>query len=609
MKKYDVNNHPSKESLIRVRENMAKNQLDWLIVFMADPHLSEFISSCDAVVEEISGFSGSNGTLLISDNECFLWTDSRYFIQAKAELEGSEIILMKDGEENVPSLPEFLENHIWEGHRIGFDFKCISCLKYKKIIDLCPESVEIEDAGKVIRDSRKEKSPRSFHKISNVIDSSAGMGIPEKLESIRKNIRKKYVKDDEKSYSYIISDLSSVMWIFNLRGSDIDYVPVAYSYAVINNYSATLYVCRKYLSDEARIKLNSASVITKEYSSFYGDLQEIASDCVLLDRSTSNSAIDSAVSEISDVIYSSDYEIIRKFIKNSVEIEGMKKAGIKDGVVMCRFIKMVKEMASENSLTDEYSVGKKLDEMRLNSSACALSFETICAYGPNAAIVHYEANEDVHSDIKPSGFLLVDSGGQYEFEGTTDITRTICLGELSNEEKTAYTAVLKGNLRLMNLVFPHELRGENIDVIAKMPIWSAGYDFYHGTGHGIGCFLEVHESPVCIKSSISRERIISPVFEEGMILSDEPGIYVEEKFGVRLENAILVVDKSEKGRKMLGFEPISYAPFDLDAVNISEMSPKDILMLNNYHKTVYDVISPHLNEDEKIWLQNATKSI
>lgn len=610
MKEYAEEKHPSINALATLRENMASENVDWLILYMADAHLSEFISACDRKIEEFSGFSGSAGTLLVSQNECYLWTDSRYFIQAAAELKGSEIVLMKENTSNTPSPISFMSEHIWEGQCIGLELKNICYREYSKLKLKLGSEIEIVDASKIIQKSRQVKIPRVFNEICSFPLETAGRRTIEKLTEIRKIINTQYVNgEDELSYSYIISDLSSVMWLFNLRGSDIDYVPVAYSYAVISDYSATLYLHTKSLSENAKIYLEEEGIIIRDYSFFYKDIEEICTDKILLDESRSNAFLVHKIVDKDSIILTDDNILIRKYIKNSSEITGMKKAAIKDGVTMCRFIKFVKDMASDNSLPNEYELGKILDKMRLEGGSESLSFATICAYGQNAAIVHYEADEENHSEINSSGFLLVDSGGQYTGEGTTDITRTISLGELSGEEKSAYTAVLKGNLHLMNLIFPVGLRGANIDIIAKEPLWEKGLDFYHGTGHGIGCNLEVHEKGVSVSSYLSNERPLLPPLEKGMILSDEPGVYVEGKFGIRLENAIMCVDKSEGARRLLGFEALSYAPFDIDSIDLDELDKKDIAYLNKYHKLVYDEISPYLEENERLWLENATKNI
>lgn len=609
MKVYDAKNHPAIESLTLLRDNMVQNHVDWLLLYYADAHLSEFISNCDDYFEEFSGFTGDSATLLVSNDACYLWTDGRYFIQAECELNGSGIILMKDGCPETPSVYEFLKNHVWDGHRIAFDYRTVSYKAFCNYKDKLPKSIEFVDASRILTDSLKEKRVRDFHLITHVSDENAGSTVEEKLDNIRKIVRDNYLNEENASYSYIVSSLPANMWIFNLRGRDIPNVSVAYSYSIITDYSATIYLSRKNLSDEARFSLNSCGVIVKEYPNFYADIEEIASDYVLVDDFCNNAAICEKANNVSKLIFVNDHVLIKKYIKNKTESEGMRNAGIKDGVTMCRFIMKIKELAKTGKLPDEYETGKLLDDIRLSGGAYSLSFPTICAYGKNAAVVHYEAEQDSCSDLKPSGFLLVDSGGHYNNEGTTDITRTIALGVLSNEEKRAYTAVLKGNLSLMSVIFPEGTVGQNIDILARKPIWDIGYNYSHGTGHGVGCNLEVHEAPVMISPSIGKPRVNNYPLKPGMIMSDEPGIYVENKFGIRLENLLLVVDKSNESQKLYGFEPISFVPFDLEAIDFSILDEKDIRILNKYHKLVYDVISPRLDDVAQNWLKEATKTI
>lgn len=609
MKTYDINNHPAVSALERLRNNMEKNQVDWLIIYYADPHLGEFISKCDDYFEEFSGFTGDSATLLVSLDYALLWTDGRYFIQAEHELEGSGIALMKAGLPDTPSINEYLQKHVWEGQRIGFDYKTISYNAFLKLRKKMPDSVELFDAYKLIKDSLSEKITRSFDTITHVTDEASGENCEDKLSKVREKIRSKYISDAEKSYSYIVSGLSSNMWLFNLRGSDVPYVRAAYSYSVITDYSATLYICKKYLTKEALAYLADSQIAVKEYSTFYKDISEIASDYVFVDDYATNACICNGINEFAELNFVNNHDIIYKYIKNPVEVSGMKNAAIKDAITMCKFIMKVKELAAKGELTDEYKTGRMLDNMRIEGGASSLSFATICAYAENAAIVHYEAGEVSCKKLNAEGMLLVDSGGHYNSEGTTDITRTIALGEVSDEEKRAYTAVLIGNLRLLNVRFPEGTVGQNIDIIARQPLWNAGYDFLHGTGHGVGCDLEVHEAPLRISGAIGKERVNNYPLKPGMIISDEPGVYIKDKFGVRLENLLLTVDKSAENMKMFGFEPITYVPFDKDLIDKSLMDENDIGMLNEYHQMVRNVILPHLDEVAQNWLRQVTESI
>ena len=581
-----------------LKKLMTDAGIDWFIVFTQDPHLSEYTAGSDKFREALSGFTGSAGTLLVGNSEAYLWTDSRYHIQAERQLTGSGITLMRSGLPGVPQLYDFLREHLWEGQVLAFDQTTVSYNDYKKIRGCLPPSVEITDGGGILKKS-VDFPKREFHEIHAVPQKHAGRSIKDKLDEVRKLIRK-YHEPDE-SYTYLISDTASVMWLFNLRGSDITHVPVAYSYAAVTDFSATIYVSRRNLSEEALSELEDAGVNIREYSCFYPDLEDIASDTVIADISRNNSRILAGFDAAGVLKPCSDAHMIRKSVKNTEEIRGMRQAHLKDAVTMIRFIKRLKEMASEDMLGDEYSIGLMLDEMRLNNGCSSLSFDTICAYAENGAIVHYSASKESAKKVSPKGFLLVDSGGQYSFEGTTDITRTICLGNITSEEKKVYTTVLKGNLRLMDAYFPGGYKGVLLDVLAESVLWDEGYNCGHGIGHGVGCNLSVHESDARI-SRVSQEWEAPLV--PGVILSNEPGVYIEGKFGVRLENLLLVTNaQSIDGNKMCRFEPLSLVPFDKEAIDTKLLSDRERNILKKYNELVWEKVSPLLNENEKEWLK------
>ena len=391
------------------------------------------------------------------------------------------------------------------------------------------------------------------------------------------------------------------MWLFNLRGSDIAYVPVAFSYALIDRYCSKLYLNRKMLSEEAAKELKDDGIIVREYSCFYGDLSDIATDVLLADPYGNNAAIMEEADLAGTLVECSDPTLIPKAYKNSTETEGAKTAHLKDSVTMIRFIRKVKEMAAAGDLPDEYELGKMLDDMRCKGGAEGPSFQTICAYGENSAIVHYTAQKETAAKLKPSGFLLVDSGGHYRFEGTTDITRTISLGPLTDEERKVYTTVLKGNLRLLDTVFASGFKGALLDGIAEGPLWSEGYYCGHGIGHGVGSYLSVHESEIRISRN-SGEREVA--FLPGAIVSDEPGVYLEGRFGVRIENLLLTVSAAKTdGHAMCRFEPLTLVPFDREAIDESVMDDNDRAVLQKYNKLIVDTVAPILNEDARAWLE------
>ena len=580
-------------------EKMRQFDTDWLIVFSCDAHLSEYTSKCDRFIPLITHFTGSAATLLVSEGEALLWTDSRYYVQATDQLKGTGITLMKAGMPSVPSVEKYLSEHVWDGQKVSADLKTVSFEYYKRLVKTLPASVEITDGADVIKALFTDMPKREFKDIAFVPESYSGKSTEDKLDSLRSKIRKRYVSED--SYTYIVSDLPSIMWLFNLRGDDIDCVPVAYSYAMITQYGAVLYLRRDKLCDEAGDSLDSAGVAIKEYSCFYDDLEDIATDVILSDPYGNNAKILCKADEKGILEECSDPVLIPKAYKNDAEIRGMKESHIKDAVTMIRFIKAVKEMAGSDSLPDEYELGKMLDAMRLEGGAEATSFKTICAYKENASVVHYIAKKDTAKKIGTDGFLLVDSGGHYRFEGTTDITRTISLGKPTEEERKVYTTVLKGNLRLMDAIFPEGFKGSLLDGIAESPLWDAGYFCGHGIGHGVGCYLSVHESEARIsRNEGSREVAFFP----GLIVSDEPGVYIEGKFGVRLENLLLVENAGLiDGHKMCGFRTLTLVPFDRESVDMNLMSDKEKEILLKYNRSILEIIGPKLDEETLSWLK------
>ena len=600
---YDENRpHPSLERIALLREKMEANGIDYVLIPTNDPHLSEYVEETDKVREYFSGFTGSAGSLLVGVQKSWLWTDSRYYLQAQEELKGSDIELMRDGEKGVPRINDFIKDTIWEGQSLAFDFKTISASSYEELCQYLGDNVELVDASKIIRESFGNRPKRVFN-APYVLDAKYyKKSSAQKLSQIRELISKK-LRNDEESYTYIISDLCSIMWVCNLRGSDIKHVPVAYSYLCIDQNTTTLFLNKKNVDISVREVLLQNDIILKEYGTFYQEIENIATDVVFLDKKNNNASMFEKASKFIEVKDVNDSDFIKKHIKDEAEIEGMKAAHLIDAKVCISFIRKIKEFAKNEKLT-EYEVGQMLDKMRLENDECDdISFDTICGYGKNGAIVHYEATKDSSSEILNKGFLLVDSGGHY-LNGTTDITRTIALGELSEKEREVYTLVLKGNLRLLKALFKSDVRGDNLDILARTPIWEGGYSYGHGTGHGIGQRLSVHEDPI----RISYKNHDGGEFVPGVIVSDEPGIYIENEFGVRLENVLLVVKKDEE-RDLCGFESLTLVPFDNEAINISMLSKEELDTLNEYHKTVFEKVSPNLCEDDLKWLEEATRKL
>ena len=587
----------------RLRTVMTKEGVDWFIVYLSDPHLSEYISRSDRYLTAISHFTGSAGTLLVGQSEAFLWTDSRYFVQAKDQLDGTGITLMKSGLAGVPTITDHMSEHVWDGQTVALDLMTVSYNAYKKLRETMPDTVDIVDGRSILRSAVPDLPEREFNEIAAVPQEYCGVSTAAKLTDVRKTIRKKYAHD--RSYTYILSDITNNMWLFNLRGNDTECVPAAYSYAMITDVSATLYIEPGKLDNDAKEMLDEAGVSIRPYKKFYDDLDDIATDVVIADSYANNCNILLGFSK--DGIYRdcSDCEIIRKAVKNSTEISGMKDAHQKDAVTVIKFIRKIKEMAKDGTLSDEYDIGQMLDDMRIKNGASTLAFKTICAYKENAAVVHYIARKESAKQVMPEGFLLVDSGGQYKNLGTTDITRTISLGEVSAEEKKVYTTVLKGNLRLMNAVFPRGFKGALLDCLAESVLWENGYFCGHGIGHGVGCYLAVHEGETRIsRGSGDRESCFFP----GVIVSDEPGVYIEGRFGVRLENLLLTVASDDlDGNKMCAFEPLTLVPFDKESIDMSLLTDTEKDILTRYYDLITKKIVPLLDEDDKKWAMEYMK--
>lgn len=600
--------HISIERIARLRAYMREKGYDFFIIYTSDPHLSEYVSDVDKAREYFTGFTGSAGTFLVSLNESHLWVDGRYFIQAEQELEGSEIIIMKSGEKDVLTITEFLKKRCVSGNRIAIDGKTISKNGFDKIKESLGEEIDIDLDVYIPNDVWPERKLRVFNPLRLIGNDFSGVDSLVKINNIRKKISDKLLSDYS-DYAFIISDLTSVMWVLNLRGSDIKYVPVGFSYLIIYREYVELYVDVKSISNDIISSFEERKIICHEYDGFYKSLNKLSEDiCVFADPTKCNSLIfDSISNRMIFKINEDDY--ILKYKKNEVEIANMRKYHIEDAIAMIHFIYDIKKKAQRNELSDEYEEGRILDEYRLLSEHCYdLSFDTISAYGINAALPHYSATKDSCCKLESKGFYLVDSGGQYP-SCTTDITRTISVGPCNNKEKEYYTAVLKGNLDLYDATFIKGCRGENLDILARKPLWDLGVDYRHGTGHGIGCELSVHEGPISIRYRIIKESI-QPILEAGMVISDEPGVYFENEFGIRLENELLVVKKNDnEWGEFLGFESLTLVPFDKDSIIPSMLSPRERDVLNKYHAEVYDKLNTYFEGDELKWLKNETAPI
>ncbi|MBQ8518820.1 MAG: aminopeptidase P family protein [Agathobacter sp.] len=584
-----------------LRNEMAKRNIAIYIVPTADFHESEYVGEYFTARKYMTGFTGSAGVAVITMEEAGLWTDARYFIQAAAQLKDSTVTLYKMGEEGVPTVDEYIEKTLAEGQILGFDGRVVNSAWGKKLEELVAKkngtlAVE-EDLVDIIWTDRPELSAEPVC----VMDISyTGKGTVTKLVDIRK------VMEEKGADVHLLTSLYDIAWILNVRGNDIHCVPVVLSYLALTKEECIWFVQEEVLTDELSAYLKANNIITRPYDSFYEYVKEISVDStVLMNKSVVNYRICNSIPEGVKVIDEADPSNLMKSQKNEIELNNTRNAHIKDAVAMCKFMYWLKKNVGKIAMT-EISASDYLETLRKEQGAFDLSFDTICGYAEHGAIIHYGATPETDVEIKPEGLLLVDSGGQY-LEGTTDITRTFAVGPVTQEMKSDFTRVLRSNLNLANARFLHGCSGMNLDVLARQPLWEANLDYKHGTGHGVGHVLNVHEGPNGFHWG---RKGYAATLEEGMITTDEPGIYMEGAYGIRLENELICRkgDKNEYGQFMY-FENLTFVPFDLDAVDESQMNETEKRYLNEYHKAVYEKIAPLLTNEEAEWLKVYTRSI
>ena len=594
----------SKERITALRSLMKENHIDYYFITTSDYHNSEYVDDYFKAREYMSGFTGSNGDLLIGANFAGLWTDGRYFIQAERELEGSGILLFRMGEEGVCGITEYLTEHIEQGQTLAFDGRCVS-IQMGKRLEKAVEKKEAHILYEVDYIERlwKNRPSRRASQAFLLPHELCGKNQKEKLELVRTKMEKLDCS------SLVLNKLDDIMWLFNLRGGDVECNPVALAYSIITQKDCFLFLQKAALTDKVKEELAASSVVLKDYDRFNEELEQIPWEGrVLLDKENSNYSIYKLVEKKAEVVLGTNPTQKLKAIKNEVELEQMKRVYLLDSLVVCRFMRWLKENVGKIPMT-ELSAARYMDQLRRDTEGFLdLSFPTICAYRENAAMMHYQATTKQDKEIQAEGMLLIDSGGQY-MGGTTDVTRTYCLGEVTAEMKDHYTAVVVGMLRLLNGKFLYGCTGRNLDILARGPLWDMGIDYKCGTGHGIGYILNVHEGPQNIRWRFS-EGMEEVILEEGMVLSNEPGVYKAGSHGIRIENIMAAKKgiKNEDGQFM-EFEGLTYAPIDLQLINPDIMEKRDILNLNRYHRQVYERIAPLMTEEEKNWLQEVTKEI
>lgn len=575
------------------------------VVPTSDFHESEYVGEHFKARKYITGFTGSAGTAIITMTEAGLWTDARYFVQAEEQLKGTTVTLYKMSEEGVPTIKEYIKNTLKDGECLGFDGRVINSTlgrEFEAIVAEKNGSLYVEeDLVDLIWEDRPSLSKEPVW----VLDEKyAGESVESKLSKVREQMQKKGAT------LHLLSSLYNISWLLNVRGGDISYVPVVLSYLAIDNESCTWFLQEEVLNDEVRAHLESNGIKTQPYDSFYEYVKNIkATEKVLLNKGVVNYRIVNSIPEGVEVIDDADPADLMKAIKNPVQIENLRKAHIKDAVAMCKFMYWLKKNIGKIPMT-EISASDYLADLRAEQEGFLdLSFDTICGYADHGAIVHYAATPETDKTLEAKGLLLVDSGGHY-LEGTTDITRTFVLGPVSDEEKEDFTRVCRSNINLQAARFLYGCNGMNLDIIAREPFWEADKDYKHGTGHGVGYVLNVHEGPNAFRWQKTPGRDEGARLEEGMVTTDEPGVYIEGKYGIRTESELITRKgtKNEFGQFMY-FENVTYVPIDLDAIVPEQMTSVEKKRLNEYHAMVYDKIAPLLDADEAAFLKEYTRAI
>lgn len=579
---------------------MREKGIDVYVIPSSDYHQSEYVGEYFKTREFISGFTGSAGTVVVTENEAGLWTDGRYFIQAEKQLEGSSITLFKMGEENVPTFIEYISKNLKSGQCLGFDGKVLSV---KNVFDIKngfgKKEIKLEDRYDLVNEIWNDRPALPKSNVFILNEKYCG----ESFESKIKRIREKMSKLD--ANRHILTSLDDIAWLYNIRGRDIKNNPVSLAYTMISAEESVLYIDKNKITEEAEKYFIDKNIKIKDYFSIYEEVKVISSeDKVLLDTNKVNYFIYNSIPRGTEIIDKPNPSTFMKACKNDIELENLKNAHIKDGVAVTKFMYWLKKNIGSQEMT-EMSVAEKLESFRKEwTDYIEPSFNTISAYEANAAMMHYSANKDSNSQLAPRNLLLVDSGGQY-IDGTTDITRTFVLGECSGEVKEHFTLVLKGMLSLSMIKFMYGVTGTNLDILARRPVWSRGIDYKCGTGHGVGFLLNVHEGPHSIRWQYNPQ-----VLEAGMTVTNEPGVYIQGSHGIRLENELIVrnAEKTDFGQFMV-FETMTYAPLDLDGVVSELLNEEEKEFLNNYHQMVFEKISPFLSEEEKKWLKEYTRKI
>lgn len=591
------------ERIANLRSLMAEKGIDAYVVPTADFHQSEYVGEHFKARKFITGFSGSYGTAVITQNDAGLWTDGRYFFQATNELEGSGVRLMKMFVGDTPSITEFLASTVKEGGKIGFDGRVLSMGEGQEYEEaLAPKNISIDYSEDFIDKIWTDRPPLSDKPAFFLPEKYSGESTSSKLERVRQVMR------EHGATVHAIASLDDVCWLLNVRGDDIDFFPLLLSYAVVKMDSVELYIDAKKLNDEILCAFAKNNVNLHPYNDIYEDIKTLSTDdTIMIDPMKMNYALYKNIP--CKIVEHANPTILFKAMKNPVELENIRQAHIKDGVAITKFMHWVKTRYDKETIT-ELSSADKLTGFRAEQEGYIRdSFEPLCAFKDHAAMMHYSPCPETDVKLESGAFFLNDTGGGY-FEGSTDITRTFVLGSVDDEMKKYFTAVVRAMMNLSRAKFLYGCYGYNLDILARGPIWDLGLDFQCGTGHGVGYLGNIHEAPTGFRWYVVPSKNEHHQLEEGMVITDEPGIYEDGKFGIRIENEF-IVKKAEQNKygQFMEFETITFAPIDLDGIDTQYMTKFEIEWLNNYHAQVYEKIAPHLTEEEREWLKEYTRAI
>lgn len=587
------------EKLAAIRELMAKNNIDAYIIPSSDPHISEYLPAHYRCISWISGFTGSAGTLMITQDFAGLWTDSRYFVQAKQQLDGSGFELVKLKVQHAPEYAVWLTEKLSAGQTVAFDGNLASLMVANTVKSLLePLGMNVNGHVDLLSPIWEGRPSLPMNPAYLLTVADTGMSTSEKLAAVRAEMKKL------RAESHLISSLDDLAWLLNIRGTDVNCNPVVLGFVYLTQKEAFLYIADGKLSDTATAELNDYGVGVKSYDSIYGTIKSLTVSSILVDPKRTCFAVYDAIPATLTIIEDLNPSTLLKAVKNQVELDHIRYTMINDGVAMTKFFKWVEEHVAQGNLS-EVSIAEKLLSFRQEQPGFKdISFGTIAGYRDHGALPHYSADEDSNYMLEPRSLLLVDSGGQY-LTGTTDITRVISLGEMTQEEKEDYTVVLKGTIEGSAAVFTKGTRGYQIDAITRRPIWATKRNYNHGTGHGVGFFLNVHEGPHTFNGAAIDIPILS-----GMVSSIEPGLYREGKHGIRIENLVASKDlDSNQFGDFMDFETLTICYIDTSLVEKTLLHQEHLDWLNNYNQWVFEKLAPKLSEEEKTWLRLKTKAI